>query len=67
MVAVAYVASVSLLFRNKERGTRGKDRAKMAQVKEWFCSYLVSLRSYVIDSYGNENDTIKENFSLTDS
>ena len=28
MVAVAYVASVSVRFRNKERGTRVKDRAK---------------------------------------
>ena len=31
---VACVASVSVRFRNKERGTKVKDRAKMAQVKE---------------------------------
>ena len=32
-----------------------------------FAAILVSLRSYVIDGYGNENDTIKDKFSLTDS
>ena len=31
---LACVASVSVRFRSKERGTRVKDRAKMARVKE---------------------------------
>ena len=31
---LARVASVSVWFRSKERGTRIKDRAKMARVKE---------------------------------
>ena len=32
--SIACVASVSVRFRSKERGTRVKDRGKMARVKE---------------------------------
>ena len=40
IISIACVASVSVRFRRKERGTRVKDRAKMAQT--FFGSRFIS-------------------------